>query len=121
LGAFSNVTYLPPGQGYTNTQEVALPFNIGGNYYIIVRTDANNHVDEHHDEDNNLTASAAIAVNLVLQPRPLLTGRFIAPFPPSTAWGGQPVAVRWEVENTGDAAMRCLDWETRSHLDKRDH
>jgi subtilase family serine protease len=111
MGSFSNVTYLPPGQGYTNTQEVTLPFNIGGNYYIIVKTDGNNHVDEHHNEGNNWQSSVALPIRLVTQPRAVLAGRFIPPFAPTSAWGGQPVTVCWEVTNTGDAPMRCSGWE----------
>lgn len=41
LGQFQNVSFLSPGQSYTNTVQVNIPNNIVGTYYIFVVTDAN--------------------------------------------------------------------------------
>jgi hypothetical protein len=41
LGHFPNVSYLGPGQSYTNTVQLNVPNNFMGTYYIFVVTDAN--------------------------------------------------------------------------------
>ncbi|MFZ4411773.1 MAG: CARDB domain-containing protein [Bacteroidales bacterium] len=41
LGQFQNVSYLGPGQSYTNNVQVIIPNNMMGTYYIFVVTDAN--------------------------------------------------------------------------------
>lgn len=40
LGQFDNLTYLPPGQSYTNTKQVILPNGIEGTFFLFVLTDS---------------------------------------------------------------------------------
>ncbi len=39
LGQFPNVSYLAPGESYTHTQQVQMPANLIGNYFLMVVTD----------------------------------------------------------------------------------
>ena len=55
---------LGPQEGYHRQTDVVLPGLQPGQYYVVVRTDPGNQIDEPNGENNNLTASDPIVVDV---------------------------------------------------------
>lgn len=111
LGKFTNATYLPAGEGYTQTKDVKIPFGIGGTRFVLVTTDQDNHVAEHSGEGNNSGASDGMAIAIMIEPVARIAPHFIAPFPVS-GQSGDPLFLQWVDTNVGDAPALCSghDW-----------
>ena len=101
---------LSPQQSYSSGTEVTLPNGIGGQYYLIVRTDNDNSVSE-ADETNNLALSP-ISVTMTPSPDLQITAANI----PSEGKSGQPVVVNWTVENKGAGNTAVSAWYDGMYL-----
>ncbi|GBC93975.1 hypothetical protein HRbin15_02477 [bacterium HR15] len=102
IGDFVFTGTLEPGQSVSRTQVVSIPrawISPEGTYYIIVVTDAANQVNEGVREDNN-TRAQSLTARLI--PLPDLTVPSLQA--PSTAFFGQTIEVRWQVQNIGQGA-----------------
>ncbi len=102
IGGFTFTGTLEPGQSITRTQVVSIPgawISPEGTYYIILVTDATNQVNEGVREDNN-TLARALTARLI--PLPDLTVPTLNA--PPTAFFGQTIEVRWQVQNVGQGA-----------------
>ena len=97
LANIPNASYLNPGESYANSATVTLPRGINGTYYLLVRTDAGNHVFENADEGDNGTASAPFTITLT-PPPDLRVHSMIVPL---NAFSGQPTTLSWIVTNSG--------------------
>ena len=95
------------GQSVTRIQEITLPIDWSGNYWIVVTTDAGNQVYEHTQESNNTTISAQ-PINISLSPFPNLQVTSITP--PLSAASGNQTEVSWTVKNTGTGATNAPYW-----------
>jgi hypothetical protein len=100
LGGASNLTALSPGQSFAQMTQVMLPNGIQGNYYLIVRGDANSGVAE-SNENNNTAVAFPITVNLTPPPDLRVTS-IVAPF---NAFSGQAINISWTVANLGSGDM----------------
>jgi len=97
----NNVSALAPGQSYTQNLNITIPQFIEGEYYIFVRTDAFNIIQE-TDEANNMSRTIN-PVSVSLPPYPdlavaevqSLSGNIIP---------GESLTVGWSVQNSGNAA-----------------
>ena len=102
IGEFAFVGSLEPGRSVSRTQVVSIPrawISPEGTYYIIVQVDAANQVSEGVREDNNTLARSLVAR---LIPLPDLTVPSLQA--PPTAFFGQTIEVRWQVQNVGQGS-----------------
>ncbi len=106
LGFFDNMSYLGPGESYSNTRSVTLPNGISGSYYIFVQTDAFSQITE-MDESNNFTKNdTAMLVNLSASPD-LIVSTFSKP---STAFSGDTINISYTVKNVGNGSTSTTQW-----------
>ena len=103
LGEFQNLSYLTAGGQYARQNiSVHVPKQVPeGSYYLVVKTDARDNVEEHLDEGDNSMAGAPLAVTYIPYPRPDLAITNLVS--PSMGWAGNTIPVSWTVENIGDA------------------
>lgn len=95
----ADVVPLGPGNSYTRTQSVSLPFGATltpGDYYLVAVTDADNAQFE-SDESNNTFASNRITLNF---PPDLQ----ITDIQPTGAIAAADIVIRWKDRNTGFGA-----------------
>ena len=107
-----NLTYLAPGESYSQAQTITLPGDISGPYYILIYTDSNNKQYEWNGEDNNIQpSSSTMIVHYVAVPKPdLEVTDFQAP---DMGYGRQSIPVSWTITNVGDGTASSnnqLDW-----------
>lgn len=106
LGSFPNVSYLNPGEGYTNTVSLTLPQGITGSYYVFVVTDFKDNLPESNGSNNVGRNATAMQVNLT--PPPDL--RVISLIAPDNAFSGQSIEVSWSVKNLGSGSTQEDEW-----------
>lgn len=102
-----------PVSGYYDAgSSITLPFDISGDYRIIVKTDIYNNVFEGFDnpdgpdgEDNNTTASGVMKVKS--RNPDLVVDSFIAP---ASGEAGKQIAVTWTVSNVGSGDSVANAW-----------
>ncbi|MGP8235749.1 MAG: choice-of-anchor tandem repeat GloVer-containing protein, partial [Limisphaerales bacterium] len=101
LGQYGSAHGLPSHGSYVQTQSVALPACLSGDFYLFVVADVDNQVDVPSCQINNQARSTSpLLVNFGLYPDLVVQGMQL----PSTAYGGQSMSVSWTVENTGMGA-----------------
>lgn len=107
---------------YDATASFTLPFNISGNYRLIVRTDINNQVFEGFDnpaapdgEDNNQSASGTMVV--ANRPADLVVENLVVPV---TGEAGKQVSLTWTVRNTGSGDSVANNWLDQIRLSADD-
>jgi hypothetical protein len=83
-----------------------IPDDLEGEYFLYIRTDANQRVFEHTDEDNNLLNVGAVRIIPMLRPDLSVTA---IDFDPSGV-AGSPHLVQWTVANTGTGIARTVRW-----------
>jgi hypothetical protein len=146
LGTFTNVSYLGPGESYTQTQTVTLPPNLIGTYYIFVITDA---LDAcliswpsggpqlpyspppyvmaytHGGSGVDLVKEVSDAPpyhdnffykEINLATPPLPDLKVINILKSSSIFSGQTLTVTWTVLNDGDATGTATYWSDRIYL-----
>jgi subtilase family serine protease len=102
-----------PVSGYYDaSSSITLPFDISGDYRIIVKTDIYNNVFEGFDnpdaadgEDNNATASGVMKVKS--RNADLVVDSFVAPV---SGEAGKQIAVTWSVSNAGSGDSVANAW-----------
>jgi|GEM_PF-1095667 len=105
IGQRNNLNSLISGANYTQNTS----FNIGsrtpGTYYVFGKTDSNNNVYEHLNENNNTAGGSALGTLTVLPIPPIPPTQsdvsitdFIVP---ASANSGEAISISWEVENNG--------------------
>ena len=100
LGQFSYTSTLASGATYTQTEPVALPLCLSGNYYIWVVADISNRVNSTACVVNNQARSAnPVTVNEGAYPDLVVNSVGI----PNTAYAEQTMQVSWTVANAGAA------------------
>lgn len=98
LGSANNVRFLNPGESYTNTIEVTLPVNLDDEFFVFVRTDTSNRVDEGSDEDDNRSISTPMTITLP----PAADLQITDIRAPLNIFSEEEFTVTWTVTNTGD-------------------
>ncbi|MFZ4526019.1 MAG: CARDB domain-containing protein [Chlorobium sp.] len=117
LGVVQNASYLDIGQGYTNKGKVTLPSGLEGNYHILVKTDAYQHIQEGAGEGDNVTASTVLDI----QPIPLSElsdPAVVSVAAPSQALSGQSMVLTYTIDNAGqaDIAKNSPVWVERIYM-----
>jgi YD repeat-containing protein len=98
LGTANNVSFLNPGESYTNSLEVTLPDGLDDDFFVFVFTDRSNRVNERGGEDDNLAISSPLTITL--PPAPDLQITDIQA--PLNIFSEEEFTVTWTVTNTGD-------------------
>jgi RHS repeat-associated protein len=102
VGTAANLSYLNPGESYTNTLNVDLPERIAASYYFLVRSDSTNAVYEYNRENDNISISNPVEVKPVL-PVDLQVTKVVAP---TQTFSGQTISLNWQVSNLGQNKTR---------------
>jgi subtilase family serine protease len=100
LGRIQRTNPLVPLEQYTITRTFNLPIDLSGNYYVIVRTNADARVTELDRTNNDRPADAVTAITLSPTPDLAVTS-VLAPL---EANSGQSFELSWTVSNVGDGA-----------------
>lgn len=104
LRTTDNSSSLGIGQGYKRSVTVRLPRGAVGQYYLLVRADAQERWPELR-EDNNV---ASLSISIAPPPVPdLIAGPLVLP---SKAFTGSQMPVTWTVRNTGDGPTQSGGW-----------
>jgi subtilase family serine protease len=111
LESIRNADFLAPGEPYTQTEDISIPSTISEDevYYILIRTDAEDEVEEYDLEDNNIGQSDH-ASDIVVPPPAHLTVTNIE-VSDQEVIRDQKITVTWTVKNTGGTTVDNL------HLD----
>ena len=133
LGQFPNVSYLEPGEHYVQTQQIQIPENLMGTYFLFVIADdldalfidwppsgpplpylpppyytsyshGGSTVHEYVEHDNFFYKEISFAVP------PLPDLQVTSIIPPSNVFSGQTINVTWTVRNKGDGNTNTNSW-----------
>jgi len=146
LGQFPNVSYLDVGESYLQTQQLQMPDNLLGTYFIFVITDALDAIPSWPPEGPPLPytpppyymaySHGGSYVNVVqeISDNPPRYDNFfyteitfdVPPLPdlivtsiikPDNVFSGQPMSVSWTVKNNGDGTTAVDTWKDRIYFD----
>ncbi|MFT5526538.1 MAG: hypothetical protein ACI9HK_004515, partial [Pirellulaceae bacterium] len=107
LRSVSVTESLAVGETYTRSADITLPGGIGGEYYLFVRTDANDDVPEFIFESNNETsADAPLQINRLFADFSLLDASTTTP----QTRQGSPVSLEWTMQNVGQGGTVADFW-----------
>ncbi len=105
VGTFARSGGLDPGESYRRDEEVRIPPDAAGRYYLVIQTDAGRSVEECGALLNNQAATGPILVaNAAANLVPTLLSA------PSTLQVGGPISVEWRVTNVGSTATPSSAW-----------
>lgn len=99
LGSFYRLRDLPRDGSYVNRQEVRVPSDLNGLYYVNVHTDAYEDIFEFERDDNNINSSRN-TLNIL---SPDL--RIINAQTPGQASSGERIQLNWTLENNGAGSL----------------
>ncbi len=105
-------------ESYTVSSKFFVPNGTTGHYYLILISDISN-ANNDVDTTNNLARfsnSGGMAIPVVFTLSPFADLKFTTWSIPSTATGGQPVKVVWEVKNDGNGSTKSSYWIDRIYL-----
>lgn len=109
MGTFHHYGVLNPGDSYARNYTYTIP-SVSGPYYFYVKTDYNNTVFEHLNENNNTSqSSTAIQIN---NPD-LIVSNVSIPAQDNT---GNPIPVSWTIKNIGTGSVLSTSWKDRVML-----
>ncbi len=111
LGNYNRLTELAPAEFYERSVQVAIPSYAAGDYYIIVRTDNNDYVNETNESDNQIVHGPIV----VGQPNLTLSDVVV----PSVLSTGRPADFTWIVTNTSSVPV-TVNWTDRVYLSTDD-
>jgi len=106
LKSVSHTGLVDAGKSYSQTVNVAIPTQYGGQYYIYVITDQDKQIYENTGENNNTAQTAAFTVS----PYPPVDLAVTKPVIPASGSSGQSVTVKWTVTNNGQGTTLASGW-----------
>lgn len=103
---------------YNVSQSITIPNGLDGDYYLLIKTDLAKLIKD-VDTTNNKKAvckssggAKKLRINLTPPPDLRITSWNI----PSTGTSGQPIKIKWKVENKGTGATRSGAWMDQFYL-----
>ncbi|MCX7045267.1 MAG: choice-of-anchor D domain-containing protein [Candidatus Sumerlaeota bacterium] len=106
---------LDPGQTYARSATVTIPKNLpGGDYYFVVKTDANDNLPE-RDETDNTTLTSKITI--IVSPCSDLSISNVQILNASV-YPGDTAYIDWDVTNIGAVATDAPFWNDRIYLSR---
>ena len=115
VGTFSRSGVLAAAGGYVAAQQVRVPLNFSGNYYVYVTTDSGSSVQECSAESNNQTRSTE-TFNAISMPPDLQIVPDSISATPTAVNSGQNISVDWTVINSGTGPTAATNWVDRVYL-----
>ncbi len=109
LGQFERSTALLPGASYSQTQQVTLPNDLDGQFFLYIVADAANTIIETDGEDNN--QSGLQPINVTIPYADLVIDATVTGDTPQ--FSGEPITLTWQVTNDGIAATTVASWSDR--------
>ena len=109
LANFPFTGSLDPHQTTERIQSINIPrsaISQNGDYFLIIRTDADNNVNEGANENNNFVAKP---ITVRKPPLPDLTIQSITA--PDTAFFEQTIRIQWTVKNIGNGPTNAAEWQ----------
>jgi hypothetical protein len=103
-GSYYNDEMLMPDSSYNASVSINIPNTLNGHYYVYIKADGNNQVNEHSFEGNNLLRSDT---TLLITSPDLWVYDLLVPAADST---GQPVTISWKVMNNGPGTIYNSGW-----------
>ena len=119
IGRFKNVSFLNPGESYSNTQTVTLTEGIQGIQYVHVLADAAQLNQDRLDESDEGNNGLASEVDVTLAPFADL--RVTSAIVPTNVFSGDSVTIQWTVENEGSARTSASSWFDSIFLSDDEH
>lgn len=113
LGRFLHSGALSPTTGYTATRQFTLPIDMSGDFYVIVRADADEEVLEDPSEDNNEGVSNGVTQITLSPTADLVVTNVDAP---PEAFAGQPFHLSWTVRNEVGTSTATAPWNDLVYL-----
>lgn len=110
LGQFFQSRTLNPGDEYRVTNQVSLPVDAVGDFYLFVRTDVGNQVYENVFESNNTNYDTSPVTVSLTPPPDLVVSSASAP---ATGEAGKGLRVAWTVTNQGFGDTVTPFWNDR--------
>jgi hypothetical protein len=92
---------IEPGESYTDSILVSIPYSYSGSYYFVFSSDDRDDIYEHGGENNNLTYHPVIIIPA--EPADLIVESIESP---SSAIPGRSVNYSYTVTNIGDVAVK---------------
>lgn len=128
LKSFYNTSHLGVGESYVTTQDIDLPIDLVGNYYVFVMTDgrniskpgkaapprSGNKVLEADEENNYKRSTSTMGIQLTPPPDLQVTSVIV----PSNAFSGQEINVQYNVKNSANGPTTCGRWYDALYLSK---
>ncbi len=106
LSAFLFNDILSPGESREVVQNVTIPIDRPGDWYLVVVTDSNNNIYEHQNENNNQAVSNQIHATL-----PPLVDLIVTDISaPEDALSGQTIPISWTIRNQGERDIVDGQW-----------
>jgi subtilase family serine protease len=115
MGAFDFTGTIPAGGAVSRTQSIFIPFNLTGEQFALVTTDATNTVFEHAEEGNNTAASAA-PIEITQSLFPDLRVESVTATATDVLLDTQPFTVQWLIRNAGTGATSAPFWKDGVYL-----
>ncbi|MFN0053205.1 MAG: CARDB domain-containing protein [Planctomycetales bacterium] len=118
---FLGYRYRPENLGvnasYTRTESINIPPGMAGAFYVFVRTDAGNQIDERANESNNVGYDGASMLVSLLPPADLVVGTIDVPV---NGVPGRNITIDYTVENQGTNPAQGF-WYDALYLSEDDH
>ncbi len=111
LGTLVHSEDVVSGENYSASLDVAIPFGISGDYFLLIRTDSSNQVFEENNANN--TISRPLVVELEDPPADLIVDAITTP---TNGFIGDSIDVTWRVRNDGTATTTVNSWTDRLYL-----
>ena len=105
LASINNLSFLNPGEGYSNSVSLRLPDGIQGTHYVILDTDPASALHE-EDENNNVLASSAVSITLT----PFADLEVTDIIAPGVVFSGDSIDVTWTITNNGEGVSSSTHW-----------
>lgn len=105
----TNPTALASGESYQNGFDFVLPDNIVGEFYVIVKADAQNQMLERNNENNNENVSVETIEITPVAPA-ILEMVNVSVIPPNP-WRGDTIDISWRIQNVGQVATGSISYD----------
>lgn len=112
LDSFVRTGLLNPGVTYSRREQVAIPFTVAGNVELFVETDVTDVVFEATAENNNTSATVALAVARDVPDLQVMAVDYTIADPKV----GESLTVNWTVENLGANQTNANFWYDSVYL-----
>ena len=119
VGNFAAPATLIAGSSYTQKQQVTVPSDLAGPYYVYVITNAGSQLNECSagNNDTGRTNGTLQIIAAATPPPPALSALTVSQVTaPSSVQSGGTISLHWTVTNTGTAATHAGTWQDTIYL-----